>query len=246
MPAIAQDVDGTVLMMAWMNADTLRMTFDEGRMVYWSRSRQEVWRKGDTSGDVQEVREAYYDCDGDVLLFKVVQHGRGACHTGARSCFFRALRGPRVRIRPSRDELPRARRRRTPSSRCGPSCWPTWRPRWPPTPSWSATSQGFLLESVEHGERWSRFSFVGRDPVATLILRDGSLEVDGRSRSPLPTDRGILAALEELLATYRAPAIAELPPLHGGLMGYLGYDVIREVERLPTSAARRPPPARTR
>ena len=57
-------------------------------MVYWSRSRQELWRKGDTSGDYQSVREAYYDCDGDTLLFKVVQHGGGACHTGARTCFF--------------------------------------------------------------------------------------------------------------------------------------------------------------
>ncbi len=89
-PAIAQDVEtGDVLMVAWMNAETLRMTLEEGRMVYWSRSRQEVWRKGDTSGDGQYVQEAYYDCDGDVLLFKVVQAGKGACHTGARTCFFR-------------------------------------------------------------------------------------------------------------------------------------------------------------
>ncbi len=88
-PAIVQDLDGTVLMMAWMTADTLRATFAEGRMVYWSRSRQEVWRKGDTSGDVQFVREAFYDCDGDVLLFRVDQQGKGACHTGSYSCFFR-------------------------------------------------------------------------------------------------------------------------------------------------------------
>jgi phosphoribosyl-AMP cyclohydrolase len=88
-PAIVQDLDGVVLMLAWMNADTLRATFEQGRMVYWSRSRQEVWRKGDTSGDVQLVREAYYDCDGDVLLFRVDQQGQGACHTGAYSCFFR-------------------------------------------------------------------------------------------------------------------------------------------------------------
>ncbi len=91
-PAIAQDVDsGDVLMMAWMNAESLRMTLAEGRMVYWSRSRQELWRKGDTSGDRQLVREAYYDCDGDTLLFKIVQEGDGACHTGARTCFFRAF-----------------------------------------------------------------------------------------------------------------------------------------------------------
>jgi phosphoribosyl-AMP cyclohydrolase len=88
-PAIVQALDGTVLMMAWMNADTLRATLAQGRMVYWSRSRQEVWRKGDTSGDVQLVREAFYDCDGDVLLFRVDQEGKGACHTGAYSCFFR-------------------------------------------------------------------------------------------------------------------------------------------------------------
>jgi anthranilate synthase component 1 len=92
---------------------------------------------------------------------------------------------------------------------------------------------GFLLESVEHGERWSRFSFVGRDPVATLTLRDGQVEVTGTLPVEVPTDRGILAVLEHLLATYRAPVIPELPPLHGGMMGFLGYDVIREVERLP-------------
>lgn len=90
--AIAQDVvTKDVLMMAWMNADSLAQTFAEGTMVYWSRSRQELWRKGDTSGDRQLVREAYYDCDGDTLLFLVEQLGRGACHTGARTCFFRSF-----------------------------------------------------------------------------------------------------------------------------------------------------------
>jgi phosphoribosyl-AMP cyclohydrolase/phosphoribosyl-ATP pyrophosphohydrolase/phosphoribosyl-AMP cyclohydrolase len=90
--AIVQDIaTGEVLMMAWMNAETLRMSLDQGRTVFWSRSRQEVWRKGDTSGDRQFIREAYYDCDGDTLLFKVEQEGKGACHTGAYSCFFRAF-----------------------------------------------------------------------------------------------------------------------------------------------------------
>jgi len=93
-PAICQDAHTkVVLMMAWMNAETLRTTLLEGRMVYWSRSRQEVWRKGDTSGDRQFVREAYYDCDADTLLFLVEQEGTGACHTGEYSCFFRAF-GP--------------------------------------------------------------------------------------------------------------------------------------------------------
>ena len=91
-PAIAQDAEtGDVLMMAWMNAESLGMTLAEGRMVYWSRGRHELWRKGDTSGDLQYVREAYYDCDGDTLLFKVEQVGGGACHTGARTCFFRSF-----------------------------------------------------------------------------------------------------------------------------------------------------------
>ncbi len=91
-PAIAQDVaTGEVLMMAWMNAETLRLTLAEGRMVYWSRSRKQIWRKGDTSGDRQYVRQAFYDCDGDTLLFKVEQEGNGACHTGNYSCFFRSF-----------------------------------------------------------------------------------------------------------------------------------------------------------
>jgi len=80
-----------ILMMAWMNADTLAETLESGRTVFWSRSRQERWAKGDTSGDRQWVREAYYDCDGDTLLFVVEQEGAGACHTGAKTCFYRSF-----------------------------------------------------------------------------------------------------------------------------------------------------------
>jgi phosphoribosyl-AMP cyclohydrolase len=91
-PAIVQEAGtGAVLMLAWMNEGTLRRTLTEGRTVFWSRSRQEVWAKGDTSGDRQWVRDALYDCDGDVLLFVVEQEGRGACHTGERTCFSRRL-----------------------------------------------------------------------------------------------------------------------------------------------------------
>ena len=92
---------------------------------------------------------------------------------------------------------------------------------------------GFLFESVEHGERWRRWSFVGRNPHATLVLRDGALEVDGDLPAEMPRDRGILAAIEWLLERYRSPQLDDLPPLHGGVVGYLGYDVVREVERLP-------------
>ncbi len=92
---------------------------------------------------------------------------------------------------------------------------------------------GFLFESVEHGERWSRFSFVGREPAATLVLRNGRITVDGGVPASVPRDRGILVALESLLEVYRAPRLPDLPPLQGGVVGYLGYDVVREVEHLP-------------
>jgi anthranilate synthase component I len=92
---------------------------------------------------------------------------------------------------------------------------------------------GFLLESVEHGERWGRFSFVGRSAAATLVARGGQVEVDGAVPVSVPTDRGVLEALEALISEYRAPRLAELPPLQSGVVGYLGYDVVREVERLP-------------
>ena len=95
-PIVAQDADnGQVLMLAWANRDSLERTLAEGRMVYWSRSRGELWRKGDTSGHVQHVEEILVDCDADVLLARVHQEG-AACHTGERSCFFRSLGpGPR-------------------------------------------------------------------------------------------------------------------------------------------------------
>lgn len=94
---------------------------------------------------------------------------------------------------------------------------------------------GFLLESVEHGERWSRYSFVGRDPLATLTLRDGRIVSTGKVPDGVPRDRGILAAMEELLRIYRAPLLPDLPPLQSGLVGYLGYDVVREIEKLGAS-----------
>jgi phosphoribosyl-AMP cyclohydrolase len=93
-PAIIQEAaTGDVLMMAWMSPESLRLTFAEGRTVFYSRSRQELWRKGETSGEVQRVKEAFYDCDADVLLFMVDQEGGGACHTGEHSCFFRRFGG---------------------------------------------------------------------------------------------------------------------------------------------------------
>ena len=90
-PAIVQDAEtGGVLMMAWMNRESVALTAAEGRTVFWSRSRQELWRKGETSGHVQHVQEIRVDCDADVLLVRVHQEG-AACHTGEHTCFFRTL-----------------------------------------------------------------------------------------------------------------------------------------------------------
>ena len=96
--AIVQDAtDGTILTVAYMDAEALRRTVETGRSWFYSRSRQEYWQKGETSGDRQYVREVRMDCDGDALLILVDQHGKGACHTGERSCFFRTIgQGPGV------------------------------------------------------------------------------------------------------------------------------------------------------
>lgn len=89
-PAIAQDyLDGTVLMMAWMNRESLQKTLETGEAWYWSRSRQELWHKGATSGHIQKVQSIRYDCDSDALLLTIEQIGNVACHTGERSCFHR-------------------------------------------------------------------------------------------------------------------------------------------------------------
>jgi len=92
--AVAQDVaSGEVLMVAWMNELSLAHTLSSGHAVYWSRSRQRLWRKGEESGNVQRVREVRLDCDGDTLVLKVEQVGGAACHTGTRSCFSRYVEG---------------------------------------------------------------------------------------------------------------------------------------------------------
>tara|TARA_B100001093_G_scaffold256949_1_gene245726 strand:- start:376 stop:756 length:381 start_codon:yes stop_codon:yes gene_type:complete len=91
-PAIAQDAQsGRILMLAWMNRDALKATVSEQRAVYWSRSRQKLWRKGEESGHIQQVRELRLDCDNDVILLQVEQLGSIACHTGRESCFYRVL-----------------------------------------------------------------------------------------------------------------------------------------------------------
>lgn len=92
-PAIAQDAqDGTILMMAWMNKESIQKTLETKEVHYWSRSRSELWHKGATSGHIQKLKSLYYDCDADTLLLKIEQIGNIACHTGARSCFFKQIK----------------------------------------------------------------------------------------------------------------------------------------------------------
>lgn len=91
-PAIAQDYQtGRVLMVAWMNAESLQLSVQEGRAIYWSRSRKKLWRKGEESGHVQKLHEVRLDCDADVIILQVEQFGGIACHTGRHSCFYRVL-----------------------------------------------------------------------------------------------------------------------------------------------------------
>ncbi|MCW8889706.1 MAG: phosphoribosyl-AMP cyclohydrolase [Sedimenticola sp.] len=97
-PAIAQQHDtGEVLMMAWMNRVSLDETLEKGRVCYWSRSRQKLWRKGESSGQVQVLKDMRFDCDGDTILLLVDQTGP-ACHTGRRTCFYNAVRGDKVEV----------------------------------------------------------------------------------------------------------------------------------------------------
>lgn len=92
-PAIAQDhQSGQILMMAWMNPEALQLTVEEQRAIYWSRSRQKLWRKGEESGHVQELKDIRLDCDNDVILLKVEQLGGIACHTGRHHCFYKQLK----------------------------------------------------------------------------------------------------------------------------------------------------------
>jgi phosphoribosyl-AMP cyclohydrolase len=97
-PAVVQDhQSGEVLMLAYLNPESWQLTLDTGIAHYWSRSRRKLWKKGEQSGNIQEVREVRVDCDGDAVLLRVRQVGGAACHTGYRSCFYRRVEGEELR-----------------------------------------------------------------------------------------------------------------------------------------------------
>ena len=219
-------------MVAWMDAEAVRRTLTTGRTWFWSRSRRQYWQKGETSGHVQHVRSVTADCDDDTLLVRVEQVGP-ACHTGTRSCFSAPpARGWSVTgERPGFEEFARLA--------AGHSVVPVWRELLGDleTPVGAFRKLGdqdgsVLLESVEHGERWGRYSFIGTDPFATLTIRGGRASWTGRPPAGL-SDGPPLEVLREALRRLRSPSLPGLPPLFAGAVGYLGYDLVRELERLP-------------
>ena len=106
-PAIAQDyLDGSVLMLAWMNKESLKKTIETKEVHYWSRSRSELWKKGATSGNTQLLKEIRFDCDSDALILSIVQNGNGACHTGEKSCFFNKINYKSKSLEKEKNSLP--------------------------------------------------------------------------------------------------------------------------------------------
>ena len=246
-------------MVGWMDDEALHRTLTTGRATYWSRSRQEYWVKGDTSGHVQHVRVgARSTATATPLLVKVDQVG-AACHTGDRTCFdadacstptSATPRGDAARpVSVSRPDLEAFREL---------AARPPGHPGHPPLLADGETPVGvyrklagerpgtFLLESAEHGRVWSRYSFVGVRSRATLTERDGAGRLARRRRrSGVPTDGDPLDGAARRRSRRCTPrGCPDLPPLTGGLVGYLGYDVVRRLERLPDLADGRPAAAR--
>ena len=218
-----------------------------GSAVLYSTSREQIWHKGATSGDVLDLVEVAVNCEQNSLIYKVRKAGTGVCHTKdeagqtRQTCYYRAVEDAETPASPDADP-PRFRRVRRSGSRphggagVGRGPGGSHHPRRRIRPS-RRRRRGFLLESVDNGDRWSRWSFIGRRPQGTLVSKDGRLQVIGDLGIDIDPEEGMLTALERLLAHYRSPELDDLPPLHGGLIGYLGYDVVREVEHLPNVPA---------
>ena len=253
--AVVQQHDtGEVLMLGWMDDEALRRTLTQGRVTYWSRSRGEYWRKGDTSGHVQHVRSVALDCDGDALLVRVDQVGAGLPHRRAH-----LLRRRRPRCGRERRVSTASASATTPDLAYG-QTWPTLdvfgvlaRDRRvipvvrrlmgdAETPvgvyrKLAGDRPGtFLLESAEHGGVWSRWSIVGAASAATLTERDGQVHWVGEPPVGVPTTGLATEALRATMAALATEPIAGLPPLTGGMVGAITYDAVRRWERVPETA----------
>ncbi len=239
---VQEESTGDVLMLGWMDDEALHRSLTTGRSTFYSRSRQEYWVKGETSGHRQWVREVRLDCDGDALLIKVHQEGP-ACHTGTHSCFDdREL--PAVVVAPSDAEPASAMitpsledfRKQAVERRV----IPVYRRLLADTESavslYAKLSRGlpgsYLLESAEQGV-WSRYSFIGVKAAATLTERDGEAHWTGHAPVGLPSGGDPIQAVQETLRLLHTPRDEGLPPFTSGLVGYLSYDAVRRVEVLP-------------
>ena len=253
--AVVQQHDtGEVLMLAWMDDEALHRTLTTGRATYWSRSRGEYWVKGETSGTASGCATCALDCDGDALLVLVDQVGAGLPHRRAQllpPAAARRSRGARAMrfgvTSPTATEfaalagraagLVPVTRRLLADSETAVGVYRKLAGNRPGT---------VLLESAEQGKRWSRYSFVGVRSAGVLTERDGVTQWLGDAvpglTDDLPADP--LAAVRTLARRLRSPRAPGLPPLTGGLVGYLGYDVVRRLERLPRDQRRRPRHAR--
>ena len=249
-PAVAQQYDtGEVLMVGWMDDEALHRTLTTGRCTYWSRSRQEYWVKGDTSGHQQWVKSVALDCDGDTVLVRVDQVG-AACHTGDRTCFdadrLEVVTGAPPgagpaggdglmvsgAVTPDRDSFRSLAARYTvvPVTRRLLADAET------PVGVYRKLGGGqgtFLLESAEHGRSWSRYSFVGVRSAATLTERDGrAVWTEGAPPPGVPATGEPFEVLRAAEAALTSPRYPGDPPLLGGLVGYLSYDIVRRLERI--------------
>ena len=242
-PAIVQeDGTGQILMMAWMNDESLRKTPGDGPHLVLepvaarstgARARRRA--TASTSGRPTTTATATRCCSSSS------RRAAGACHTGEYSCFYRSFADPDVA--PTVDASPRSavpggvpppRRRPHRRARCGASCSPTWSPRSPRSPGWSATSPA----SCSSRSSTASAGAGGPSSAATPSPRSPARTACSPSRVTLhrrtsPPTRASSRRSRRCSPTYRSPHLDELPPLHGGLVGYLGYDVVREVERLP-------------
>ncbi|MBK8462974.1 MAG: anthranilate synthase component I [Nigerium sp.] len=240
--AVAQDAaTGAVLMQAWMNDEALARTLRTREGTYWSRSRGELWVKGLTSGHTQRVRRVQLDCDGDAVLLSVDQTG-GACHTGDATCFDarELLADPEadaareVPLTPDLDGF------RAKASEEGCRVVSVWTRLLADDVTaiglyhhlCGDRSHTFLLESAEAGV-WARYSIVGVNSAAVLSEEGGQARWSGPSLANVPDGGDPLAVLAETLGRLNTPRDPELPPMVSGMVGYLGYDIVRRLEHLP-------------
>lgn len=240
-PAIAQDTQtGSVLMMAWMNAEALNATLETRRGTYWSRSREKLWVKGESSGHIQHVKSVSLDCDGDTILLAVDQIGP-ACHTGAETCFTGRdqLMHALGAVTPTKDEFLHLARHH----RVIPVTMKLLADAHTPLSIYRALAADehgagqpgtFLMESAAPGAAWSRYSFIGVRSLATLTEKDGQAHWLGDPPAGTPTTGSTAEVLRKTLDFLGSRAFAEgLPHLTSGLVGYVGWDVVRQWERLP-------------